>query len=535
MSKEPKLTKLELKNQEYEKEIKEVEKRFTWDIVKSITLKEMTDAVENINVDRIIMPTAKSTGKSRFVAIYIIYMFYKDPMFNAIAGRKRKIDNPKIITIVKRAIDHIEQAIGMEIMHHFEFQESFILTRMIFKRKLNRTHKDQVLHLFSFDQPDSTAGLAPQYGYFGVLWLEEPVQQIDTSGISAEEYLLTYLTIVDTIDRFALEHNKRFIQFATMNGWDPNHFFIKLAEVILPWDDFLEWASQNFHNNNILLKIKDSDAVIRATKYCNPIIKGDEKQYRKLEDQMTYDEGRAIALGQIVEGESGDDQPYLLPLSQYGGSDTIFELNNNHIILDVDYGYDHGTWAAEVITEVIKYGDKRDGRIKMHFNDIFIVWNEMIVKKQKQNRVPEVEIEKAAAEWLKDKRYSWTNDSTIGYDYADATSMRNIENLLTKKYNVTGLDFIQYNDKNKKGVFDVQTREQQNLSALNNKLLTFSPRTYQVITDYEVGQPWSELRRNGKDYIDKSDRNNKDDVLESFERAARHYQEELGEKYGNTN
>lgn len=519
------------KERQYQNSIASVKKALTWDVVETITLKEMTDAVKNINVERIIMPTAKSTGKSRFVAIYCIYMFYHDKEFNACGGRKKKLDNPKMVTIFKRAIIDIEQAIGLELSHHFEYNENMILTRIIFHRSTKKTNRDQRFDFFSFDQPDSIAGLAPQFGYYGVVWLEEPVQQTDTSGISHDEYLLSYLTLIDTVNRFALALKKRFLEFATMNGWDEGHFFIKLAEDIMPWEDFLEWASRNWEKNNALLKIRDSDAIIRATKYCNPIIKGNAKEMAKIEELMTYDTGRAIALGQIVESEIGDDLPYAAPLGQYGNHKTIFKLNKNHTILDVDYGYDHGTWAAEVIAEVVTYIDHKDFRMKKHFNAVFIIWNEMLVNKMKMNRVPEPEVEDLAAKWLKDRRHMWTKESSLGYDYSDKTSIRNIENILRKKYSIIGLDFVEYTDKNKKGVFDVETRERQNLSLLNNKWLTFSPEVYEWITNIETGQPWKNLKKNGKITIDKSDKSNKDDILEAYERAARHQIEEVGDKY----
>lgn len=520
------------KNREYEESINKVSKLFTWEIVKRLTIKEMTDAVEELEVNRIIMPTAKSTGKSRFVAIYILYMFYYDYLFNAAAGRKKKIDNPKIINIVKNALIEIEEMIDAPMMHHFEFQTNMITTKIIFKRKYYRTEFDQTLDFFSFDQPDSVAGLTPSRGYYGVLWLEEPVQQRDTSGVTHEEYMLTYLTLVDTLDRFAIKHKKRFIIFATMNGWDDRHYFIKRAEELMPWDDFIDFASKDFLKNNIKLVIKDKDAIIRATQYSNPIIKGNQEKLDKIQELMTYDEGRAIVLGQVVETDQVEDFPYLSPLSHYSEKE-IFKLSDRmHEIepLDTDYGYDHGNYAAEVIAEVILYADE-NRRLKLHFNAVFFVWNEQRVKYQKLNRLEEPEIEDLAAEWLKSRKRNWFEETTIAYDFADKTSMRNILNQLTKKYNVNGLEDIEYTDKNVKGKFDVFTREQKNLSALNHKLITFDPEVFALIDSEEVGQPWRYLCRNGKINIDKLDKKNKDDILEAFERAARHHIDELGEKY----
>ncbi len=505
--------------------------KLDWSLYHSQCFIDMIDDFEKDRIDREIAPTAKSTGKTRIVNWIGVRGFFKDDKFNAFGTRKRKLDLNSMIDNFLQVVNEIEELSGIEIGDLFKAIRGNTNNMIVFNRKTNPTQKDQWFKLGSFDKIDSLSGIAPQYGYYGLYHEEEPVQAKDISGITHEEYDDIRDIAIDSMDRFAKAANKTLWEISTMNGWDDRHSQIKKAEEINPWDEFIDYCSEDFVHNHTMRIVKDRIGVTRKTKFSNPIEVRTQKQIDILLSKLEREGDRARILGQVLESSDDIEEHYKLFMATIEEKGNVFsfeeKVKEGKIkYLDADFGIDWGTWDPTIIILSFKYYDAKTKRIKSHLYDYFEIDNKKIVKKDRMTRIDHREIQEDAALWLKSHKSDITDETVIYFDYADKIPVGNIEDKLDEKYNIEIGEFEPIMDKNKKGVFDWEARTSIDVEGASGGYISLEPH---VAERMAKELPYIKYKANGQ--VDHLNATNKIDFVECMQRAYRDQATEWGEKY----
>lgn len=328
----------------------------------------------------IIMLGAKDTGKSSPVNWYKIYGLEKDSKANVVTLQKYStaaaLKGSRTIT---KALNEIKN-MGFSLKRTY-LPSTRAYYRLPPKKTAVRDMKvrmmSQVIDFDSFEDSNRLADFAlPNGGYPFLIHIEEPVLQNDSNTTSDEEWLASYKTIKDSIQRSYTDYRVNFenkqkanpeINYAkplpfkiisTLNDWDPEHYLSKMFKIYFPQQDFVNWVL-GFDYMGLLKLWQDKISGLDVIPQIQEVV---DKRWSEIKNRLLTHHTKMIYLNKDNQGQTVDTllvrmQKFANPRNRYlqEQETTYDEIYNALITGDslslakaMGTGYDGSSWEEKL-------------------------------------------------------------------------------------------------------------------------------------------------------------------------------------------